>query len=146
MTGFNHTLAGTIVALSVQQPLLIIPLAFASHFVMDALPHFGNHPKLIPYNNTFKRYLVGEALACIAVLLFAIILVPEHWFILALGAAFATLPDFLWLLKDRKLPGYEWFFRFHKNIQWAEVPYGWIYEAGYFSLGILLLVGLAEAR
>ncbi|MBC7746749.1 hypothetical protein H7Y40_02075 [Pedobacter sp.] len=143
MTGFNHTLAGTVIALAIQQPLLIAPLAFASHFVMDSLPHFGRYPGLIPYNALFKRYLIGEAILCTAMLSFAISLSPSSWFILALGAAFATLPDFLWTLRNKAPQWTQWFFKFHTVIQWGERPYGWIYELIFTAFLISSLIRLA---
>jgi hypothetical protein len=33
--------AGAIIALAISQPLIALPLAFVSHFVLDALPHYG---------------------------------------------------------------------------------------------------------
>ncbi len=41
MTGFNHAVTGALIAGAVGNPFLAIPLAFASHFVLDAIPHFG---------------------------------------------------------------------------------------------------------
>ena len=136
MTGFNHTLAGTAIAMAVKEPLLIAPLALLSHFVMDSLPHFGRHPKVTPYNNGFKIYLMVEAVLCVAALVFAISLEPQSWFILGLGAAFATLPDFSWPFQSRAPAWTKPFYDFHTNIQWGERPYGWIFEL----IGTILLV------
>jgi hypothetical protein len=41
MTGFNHGMAGAVIALTVKQPVLAVPLAFLSHFATDMIPHFG---------------------------------------------------------------------------------------------------------
>jgi len=41
MTITNHILAGAIIGAVIKEPALALPIAFASHFVMDALPHFG---------------------------------------------------------------------------------------------------------
>lgn len=35
-----HTVVGVVIALLVKQPLLVLPLAFLSHFVLDAVPHW----------------------------------------------------------------------------------------------------------
>ena len=37
----NHVLAGSLIGIGIKEPTLAITLAFVSHFVMDALPHFG---------------------------------------------------------------------------------------------------------
>lgn len=41
MTVANHALAGFIITLRVSQPLIALPLTFASHFLLTRLPHFG---------------------------------------------------------------------------------------------------------
>jgi len=38
-----HVLAGSVLALSVQNPVLSAPLCFATHFVLDSFPHW-NYP------------------------------------------------------------------------------------------------------
>ena len=143
MTGLNHTLVGSAIALALKNPLLIVPAALLSHFICDAVPHFGDHPKLVPYNPAFQKYLKVEAVLCVAAVLFVVLLSPENWFILGLGIAFATLPDFLWPFIG-KLPAWtEPFYRFHTNIQWGERSYGWIYELVYATLFIWLIIILA---
>lgn len=143
MTGFNHTLAGTAIAMAIKEPLLIAPLALVSHFVMDSLPHFGRHPKLVPYNRAFKIYLIIEAILCVIALAFAISLLPSAWFALAVGAAFATLPDFMWTLRGRAPDWMNPFFAFHTKIQWGERPYGWIFELVGTALLVSVLVTLS---
>lgn len=144
MTGFNHILAGSIIALAVKEPTLIVPIAFASHFVMDATPHFGNHPKMPLYNKAFMNYLKFDAFMSILVLITAISLSPENWFIILLGAGFAILPDVTWPFINKAPAWSKWFYKFHKGIQWAEVPHGWIYETFYFLLGLALLFAVAQ--
>lgn len=146
MTGFNHTLAGSIIAVLVPAPL--VPLvAFVSHFVLDALPHFGRHPKITTINGklsrNFKRLLVLDAILCFAALFFAWWLFPNKWLIITVGAFFSALPDFLWLLQPRaKSRLARAFFRFATIIQWGERPWGWVLEivyAAYFALTLLYL-------
>ncbi|MFZ1324307.1 MAG: hypothetical protein WAQ57_04090 [Candidatus Saccharimonadales bacterium] len=53
----NHAAAGAGIALAVRQPLLALPLALASHFVLDALPHYGKKPpKAGPITRFHKRF------------------------------------------------------------------------------------------
>jgi hypothetical protein len=40
MTATGHALIGTVIAAKVGNPALAIPIAFASHFLADALPHW----------------------------------------------------------------------------------------------------------
>jgi hypothetical protein len=46
MTGTNHYLTGVAIAIVFRNPLLAAPMAFASHFALDVLPHFG-----LPFND-----------------------------------------------------------------------------------------------
>jgi len=40
MTATGHAIIGTVIAAKVGNPALAIPIAFASHFLADALPHW----------------------------------------------------------------------------------------------------------
>jgi hypothetical protein len=40
MTATGHALIGTVIAAKFGNPALAIPIAFASHFAADALPHW----------------------------------------------------------------------------------------------------------
>ena len=40
MTGTNHALSGAVIATFLPAPVAI-PVAFMSHFVLDAIPHFS---------------------------------------------------------------------------------------------------------
>ena len=42
MTATNHALTGAIIGLVIGEPVLAIALAFASHFICDALPPVGS--------------------------------------------------------------------------------------------------------
>lgn len=142
MLGFNHTLAGCIVAVITPAPLVPM-VAFASHFLLDMTPHFGRSKRVYPYTKEFKLLLLGDAILCVTSLLFAMYLFPDMWFILGIGAFFSTLPDFLWLLngKTKWLKG---FLQFAEKIQWGERPYGWIFDACYGVLFVIILLQLAN--
>ena len=125
---------GAVIALVVKQPLLAVPLAFASHFVLDALPHYGVPQDRRHEYRSFKRILIVDAL-CTIVLGITMIVLTHSW--LVLGCMVAALsPDTVWgfkLLLDKQrgkkftLPT-DPFSRFHKNIQWGERHWGWIIE------------------
>ena len=40
MTATGHAIIGTVIAAKVGNPALAIPLAIASHFIADAIPHW----------------------------------------------------------------------------------------------------------
>lgn len=54
-----HLLSGTVIASSVPNPLLAIPLAFGSHFLLDYLPHW---PKVEPFEKLARKIYVAIAL------------------------------------------------------------------------------------
>jgi len=143
MLGFNHTLAGSIVAVLVPAPLVPV-VAFASHFVLDLTPHFGRSEMVYPYTRSFKRLLVVDALLCITGLTFAVWLFPTHWFIVCVGAFFGTLPDFLWLLHHRGSAWFDQFLDWAEWIQWGERPYGWIFDVFYAMMMAITLYLLSR--
>ncbi len=139
MTGINHTLVGAIVGLTVKQPYLVAPIAFASHFVCDSLPHFGRVKNMKHWDRTFTTILFIDATACFTALAIILLTWPTLWQAAVVGMFFAALPDFTWLIfGKRKLPKNA-FYRFHSWLQWGERPYGWIYELLYCALFILVL-------
>lgn len=149
MTGINHVMTGAVIAVAVKQPELAIPLAFASHFALDALPHFG-----VDYHErhdypAFKRILVVDLIATPLLL----VLIP--FWLSSWTAYFAMLaavgPDTIWFMKfyvdwrrgvKFSLPQ-DPFSRFHKKIQWGERPWGWGVEVVWAGLATYLLLTLA---
>lgn len=148
MTGTNHTLAGAIIAVLIPAPLVPI-VAFVSHFILDAVPHFGNQPWMPtsgaqPYSKIFKYWLLLDAVGCFAALFFAWWLFPDKWLIITIGTFFAAGPDFLWLLEPHAHSRFaRTFFSFAKKIQWAELPWGWVLEIAYAIIFTWILVKLA---
>lgn len=137
MLGFNHTLSGSIVAVITPAPLVPIA-AFSLHLLLDATPHFGQDKRFIPYNRRFKMLLLIDATLCFLALFLAWWLFPDKWLIISVGTLFATLPDFMWLVRGKTnfLNG---FFRVAEKIQWAEHPRGWLMELLYaLSFGAML--------
>ena len=130
MTGLNHVLTGSAIALAVRQPLLIVPLAVLSHFILDALPHYGSRQYLwgsrffVPIMATDGVFSVGSV---IAIMLAA----PQFAGLVALGAFCAYLPDVFWLYYYQHGEPQWWFYRFHTKIQWFERPPGAFVEIAY---------------
>lgn len=133
MTTSNHLFAGAIIALSVQQPAFAIPLAFMSHFLMDAMPHYGYEGR--DYGKAFKHKLtfVMESVNIVGVpLLFYLLWGQSIWVFVAAVAALS--PDFMWVYR------YFWFERkglpapggaltkFHHDIQRYERSWGILVE------------------
>lgn len=142
MLGFNHVLAGSLVAVLVPAPLVPV-VGFASHFILDLTPHFGNSDRVKPYTRPFKIWLVIDAILCFIGLGYAMWLFPDKWFIVGIGAFFGALPDFLWLLHHRLWRWLDRFLDWAEWIQWGERPYGWIFDVFYALVFAFTLAALA---
>lgn len=134
MTGFSHSATGVVIAIAVHNPALALPLALVSHFVLDAVPHYGDN-RLDGTNKAFRRFILIDAVAGfgIAGLMFA--LLPEHRLLIAFCAAMATVPDLMWLpnhiRQTKNLPSkpHNWLMRWHHNIQFEHPVWGTVAEA-----------------
>ena len=127
MTAPNHALTGALIGLSIANPLLALPLALLSHFVLDAIPH--HDPPLTISHRRYTHKLFIEAGLCGLVVLALVLTRPHHWLLAALGAFLATSPDLLWftkyLKKEEMVPVKatdNWFWRFHGWVQWKTGP------------------------
>lgn len=145
MTATNHALTGALIGFIVGQPLLALPLALASHFVCDALPHFGpSKPANWIKTKEFKRLLTIDASMCVLLVAILAGLHPIHWLLASICAFVATSPDLLWLDRFIKAQrGKRWkpsaFDKFASGIQWFEKPIGAVVEAVWLVVFVGLL-------
>lgn len=152
MTGTNHGMTGAVIALLVKEPLLAVPLSFASHFVCDAIPHFGVIDKPgEPDNELFtKKYdviLVADFLVAVAIMFILGGLFPSQKWVIWSCMVAAAIPDAMWAYyrlyveKIRKhKPKYDPLARFHIFIQWSETHQGIILEIVWFvAMGAIIL-------
>ncbi len=147
MTGSNHLVTGALIAAAVPVPWVALPLAFVSHFVLDALPHFGDTNKHSWLNRHFKYVLGVDALIMTVFLLALVILQPLHWVLILIAALVAVSPDVLWIpyyLADQR--GVERpesrVAKLFKWIQWGERPWGIYVEAVWLVVFTGLLIGV----
>lgn len=149
MTATVHVLAGAVIATTIKQPWLALPLAFLLHFVFDALPHYGydrnvedSHPPLDEVVVTFTDAVLAIALT-IYLSLFVALPVP-HWQVF-MGMFLAYVPDLPWVFKylykkvlhERFVQNV--FFHFHSWLQ-HEYPWGIIVEIAFLAGLTLYLV------
>lgn len=144
MTATNHALTGAAIATLVKQPLLAVPLAFISHFVCDALPHFGLSLKF--GSKTMWRYLQVEALTMTVIggLLLAAGTQQATWLLILCGFA-AMSPDLAWYFygkagRQGKPETFDWLNKLHYKIQWSETKWGIIPELLWAGLMISVIV------
>lgn len=122
----SHTIIGSGIALTLQNPALIAPVAFASHYVADSMPHFGFKD---PSRKKFVIIGAVDSLLSLVVFLSLISLFPDKKMYLLIGYIFAILPDMnliMYALKGIKWPKMYW--KYHSMIQWCERPWGILTE------------------
>lgn len=129
MTGFSHTTTGVVIALAVHHPALALPLAFLSHFVLDALPHYGDEAR-DGSDRFFRRLIIIDAIAGVSLALFMMFLFPEYKLLIALCGIFATIPDLMWLpnhirqAKNLAEKPHNRIMRWHQRIQFEHPVWG----------------------
>lgn len=145
-----HVAVGAMIGRSSRWVWLALPLAFASHYLLDAMPHayFSlRDSKALP----LKAAIVGADAVVGLALLFRIARRQTHWRLI-LGSAFAaTMLDLMnpvtsfgeWLGRS---PGTAWLISAHMRWAW-HVPLGQQCLLAFGpSLAVLILVALAASR
>jgi len=129
MIGFNHALTGGLIAKFLPLPIAL-PLAFASHFLLDALPHYGIEQHRRDHSRFWRVFFTLDTIATFGLAVYAI---GDHHYAMFLGGLFAVMPDFLWVGRVVKTRSFNlskpnnWFTKFHAGIQKYERPWGlWI--------------------
>ena len=151
MTGINHMVTGAVIAGAVQQPVLALPLAFASHCMLDSMPHFG-FKDWDKARRKQKRLINGVITIDVALIVLMLILFISQGaptlFYLAGFVAFS--PDLAWVYQfivNRQLElsedkPHSSFNEFHERIQSRERPSGVYIEAIYLLIVSIVLIKL----
>ncbi len=146
MLAINHALTGALIGISVGEPVLALPAAFLSHYLCDALPHFGSTMPIKKWlrTKTFLRLLISDAVLCIALVLALALLQPNHWLLASACAFVATVPDIFWINQFITAKrGKTWkpnvFSRFSRDIQWFERPIGSVVELAWAVAALSVL-------
>lgn len=147
MTATNHALTGAAIGFIVGQPLLAIPLALLSHFVLDAIPHFKPRGAGESFMKglKFQNYLIAEALICFVIVIALFVTDPPNWQLAAVCAFVAAAPDLISAKRyfraragKKYTPGR--YVRFASGIQWFEKPIGGVVEVAWFIAMVIILV------
>jgi small-conductance mechanosensitive channel len=147
MRAINHALTGAFIGLAVAEPVVAIPAAIASHFVLDAIPHHGsqkNNLKVLR-SKTFRSTLYADALLCALLVIVLAGQRPFSWFLGAICAFLAAAPDFVWYKRYKRANDHKtwrpgWFERWASDIQWFQRPIGWLVEVAWFIAGVIVVV------
>ncbi len=121
-----HVLLGGLIGLHFHSLLLVVVLAFLSHFVLDMLPHWSlgfdkeYFKKYSELNWSKKMVFLGVIDGLVAIYLLFVLNAKFSSGLILIGALVAVFPDMMSLgyftrLKKRKK--YERFLHFHSNIQ-----------------------------
>ncbi len=146
MTATNHALTGALLGLIIGQPLIALPVALLSHFVCDAIPHYGNDAVKL-WSNNFKNMLVVDASLCVLLVAVLAYHQPTHWLLASFCALLATSPDLLWIrkfvygLRNHRSQKQTKFERLlgSDGIQWFQRPIGAVVEVAW-AIGMLMLI------
>src|SRR3954469_10611419 len=119
MVASNHALSGAIIGAVLPLPIAI-PLAFMSHFLLDALPHYGIDRKERVTSLTY-RLVIGCDLA-VGISGGILLAVLHKWNMLICGTI-AYSPDLTWVWyyfrqgRTLDLKTQDKFMAFHRKIQ-----------------------------
>jgi hypothetical protein len=119
MTATGHALIGTVIAAKVGNPALAIPIALASHYLCDALPHWdtGYHRT----QNSKERFVITSVIDvllgfALSYLLITLFFPTTNLFYAFLIIIVAQLPD--------------WVTAPYLFLNWNFPPFNWSYELG----------------
>lgn len=144
MTATNHVLTGAVIALSVQNPVIALPLAVMSHFALDGLPHFDL--KINDHSSgRFQMLLYSDMFVASVVLLSIAATRPAFWPLMIACGILAASPDLMWFpnylrgLKGQKLKTNGAIASLHSKVQWLTGPFGAAIELLWFLLALSLI-------
>jgi hypothetical protein len=144
MRAINHALLGSVIGLSVGNPWIAVPVAVASHFALDMVPHhdFSKNSLNRPI---FLNVAIADTIACAILVMLLAYWQPTHWPLAALCAFLAVSPDFMWIprymrfRRNEPAKDQKGIVAFHHHIQWFQRPIGGFVEiAWFFSFAYVL--------
>ncbi|HUD21070.1 MAG TPA: hypothetical protein VMQ44_03335 [Candidatus Saccharimonadales bacterium] len=140
-----HATTGAVIAVLIPIPIVAIPLAIASHYVLDTIPHWQEvlGPDYRPTKWTCLRLPVDIVLA-LSLVYWAATLHPNTALVIWLSAIAANLPDLDSLvpllpifLKNKIVKKYwDWHCRIQNE---TPKPYGIITQFAFVLIGLTLV-------
>ncbi len=143
MTATNHVLTGAVVATYVHNPWIALPVALASHFALDMVPHF-RYPGKSANDPKFLLTLAIDAALAASILLSLLVLQPSDFILLVACGVAAASPDLMWLYylvykKGKGEAKWPFIVRFHAKIQRERYRYFAIEAVWFVVMGGLLV-------
>jgi hypothetical protein len=149
MRAINHALTGAFIGLTVTEPIVALPVAFVSHYILDVFPHHGDGSAAPDKSRlsltAFKATLIIDALLCLILVIILAATRPLDWILAAVCAFIAAAPDFASFNRFKSaVNGKKWkagpYVRFANSIQWFERPIGAAVEVAWFVAALILIV------
>jgi len=143
-------MTGAVIALLVREPALAVPLSFFSHYVCDAIPHFGgpdDDEKPDLFTKKFSIILGVDFLVAVSIMVVLGFLFPHERGIIWVCMVAAAIPDitsayyrlYIEHIKKRKRH-FDPISAFHHKIQWSQTYPGAFVEVIWFiSMGAVIL-------
>lgn len=144
----NHLLTGAVIALTVKQPELMIPLAYASHFLLDSFPHYGEGKDGDEYIKTPFSWTMITIDALLSAT-FVFWMINTHHYMLLLGALLAYMPDATWIYRfmhyrvTKRHTNRNRMSKFHERLQ---REYTWAYGLEFVYMMVALSTLFAELQ
>lgn len=141
----NHVLSGALIGALARRPVPAFAVGLASHFVLDAIPHWGDWGS----HRRFMRVAVPDGLVSLAVMGALTAAAPaRHRAAMLAGMAGAALPDVdkparMWLGRS---PFPAAFDRFHSRIQDESFQRAPVELAAAGLFGATALIAIRRAR
>lgn len=152
MRAINHALTGALIGLSIDQPAVAVLASFGSHYLLDAIPHYG--PKIAAEEEKFKYFrskffglsLIIDAALCGLLVLILFLRKPPNWLLTVICAFVAALPDIFSVRRYiyahlHKKYTHTLYGKFAVGIQWFERPIGVVVE-GFWLIGAVYLLAI----
>lgn len=145
MTATGHAIIGTVIAAKIGNPALAIPIAFASHFVADSLPHWDTsyHRRQKSKIKFFIQTVLDFGIGLIASYLLIQLFFPTtNLFYAFFMIIVAQLPDWItapYLFFDWNFPPFNWTYKFGKIFDThLGMPWGVINQVAIVTAVIIL--------
>lgn len=141
MLATNHALAGAVIGAHL--PLQVaIPVAVASHFILDTIPHYGIEHNRRNHSKTYKWVVRADTVASLSINIPGLYF--QKWAMMITGWI-AWSPDIAWVIlyfKNKRslhIKTDNKFLRFHQRIQ-TERHWGILVEAALFAILLPLFI------
>ena len=149
MTALNHAATGALVAVAIGDPLIALPAALLSHFLIDMLPHWDYYRLTEDKSRGWLNPAIDFGASLFLLLILAMTVNAPAWLLIT-GGLLGVLPDMMWVsyiiwhrpsIQGNKSSLLNRVRHFHLKIQWLETTklVGLFAELAWFGLMIFLI-------